>query len=91
MEKEFKRRLRVWKIALHYSIGLPSMKSYDRVEIIYSEIFEIMNSFYRLKHYNRVSSKKVCDFKEGEKGYICFVNHEKNMFVPIYRVQFINE
>lgn len=91
METEFKRKLRAWKIIVHIRIGLPSMKCYDRIEIINSEIFEIKNSYYKLKAYSKISSKKVSEFKEGEKGYICFVNREKNMFIPIYKVEFISE
>ncbi len=38
-------------------------------------MFEMKDSSYKLKKYNKVTSKKVKDFKEGEKGYISFVNH----------------
>lgn len=53
-------------------------------------MFEKKDSSYKLKKYNKVTSKKVTDFKEGETGYISFVNHSKNAIVPIYKVQFVS-
>lgn len=91
MEKEFKRKMRVWRVVIHFSVGLPSMKSYDRIEIIDSKMFEMKNSDYRLLKYSKVTSKRVRDFKENETGFMSFVCHEKNMFVPVYQVQFISE
>jgi hypothetical protein len=59
IETKWNRKVRLWKIIIHSTISVPQIKSYEKIELITSRMFDFSNENYSLKKYTKVDTKEV--------------------------------